>query len=120
MPAKKKKDQEVVVKEPEVPQQTITTEINFSELFEKLREFDNKVLLERLQVLERSITLLYKEQLNNRIILNEIRQNVSYLAIAQEELLSNMGLSLESVNDESEDKEQENENSDKTDDKKWN
>ena len=28
MPAKKKKDQEVVAKEPEVPQQTIATEIN--------------------------------------------------------------------------------------------
>jgi len=119
MPVKKKKDQEVV-KEPEAAQQTITTEINFSELFEKLREFDNKVLLERLQVLERSITLLYKEQLNNRVILNEIRQNVSYLAVAQEELLNNMGLSIETVEDLDDNEQEDEKNKSESADKKWN
>ena len=118
MPLKKKKEQ-TSEKEPDVVK-AITTEINVSELFENLREFDNKVLLERLQALERSITLLYKEQLNNRIILNEIRQNISYLALTQEELLNNMGLSIEAASEDLEEGNQQNENKDKAGDKKWN
>lgn len=119
MPPKKKKEPEVSVEESEVA--AIKTDVNISELFEKLREFDNKVLLERLQVLERSITLLYKEQLNNRLILNEIQQNVSYLSVAQEELLNSMGLSIETVNQSSEDEEQEDKHSSSESvDKKWN
>jgi hypothetical protein len=119
-PPKRKKEPTVIEEREEKPM--ISSEINISELFEKLREFDNKVLLERLQVLERNVTLLYKEQLNNRAVLNEIQQTVSYLAIAHEELLNSMGLTLETDSSESSDngEEMEEETSPESIDKKWN
>ena len=91
--------------EPQLTLQPITEHIktvaaeptSLVELFERLKEFDNKVLLERVSVLERSIGLIYKEQVNIRAMLKEIQQIVSFLSVAQEELLNNFGVSIEAV-----------------------
>ena len=79
--------------------QISTKDINLIDLFERLKEFDNKVLLERLKILERNVAILHKEQLSNRAILKEIRQIVSYLSISQEEVLNGLGINLDSPED---------------------
>lgn len=126
--ARKKKE----VKEPDTvedlverpslpPVSVVTSELNLQDLFDKLREFENKVLLERLKVLERSIALLYKEQLNNRAMLKEIQQIVSYLSVAQEEVLSGMGLNVDNGNSNQQEVDEEDAVVDsKGNDKKWN
>lgn len=79
--------------------QISTKDINLIDLFERLKEFDNKVLLERLKILERNVAILHKEQLSNRAILKEIRQIVSYLSISQEEVLNGLGINLDPPED---------------------
>lgn len=79
--------------------QISTKDINLIDLFERLKEFDNKVLLERLKILERNVAILHKEQLSNRAILKEIQQIVSYLSISQEEVLNGLGINLDSPED---------------------
>ena len=61
-------------------------------MFECLKEFDNKVLLERLKVLERSITLLYKEQVATKNTLKEMHQSLISLNLAYEELINSLGI----------------------------
>ena len=75
--------------------QISTKDINLIDLFERLKEFDNKVLLERLKILERNVALLYKEQQNNRVVLKEIHQIVLYLSVSQEEVLNGLGINLD-------------------------
>jgi hypothetical protein len=75
--------------------QISTKDINLIDLFERLKEFDNKVLLERLKILERNVALLYKEQQSNRVVLKEIHQIVSYLSVSQEEVLNGLGINLD-------------------------
>lgn len=91
------------------------TSINLHDLFSRLKEFENKVLLEHLKILESRLTLIYKEQLSQRAELKEIKQIISILSLAQEEMLNNLGFgdddSLESA-EESEPEEEE--------EKKWN
>jgi len=70
-------------------------DINLIDLFERLKEFDNKVLLERLKTLERNVALLHKEQQSNRVVLKEIHQIVSYLSVSQEEVLNGLGINLD-------------------------
>jgi len=70
-------------------------DINLIDLFERLKEFDNKVLLERLKILERNVALLHKEQQSNRVVLKEIHQIVSYLSVSQEEVLNGLGINLD-------------------------
>ena len=79
--------------------QLSTKDINLIDLFERLKEFDNKVLLERLKILERNVAILHKEQLSNRAILKEIQQIVSYLSVSQEEVLNGLGINLDSPED---------------------
>lgn len=79
--------------------QISTKDINLIDLFERLKEFDNKVLLERLKILERNVAILHKEQLSNRAILKEIQQIVSYLSVSQEEVLNGLGINLDSPED---------------------
>lgn len=67
-------------------------DVDMSELFERLKEFENKAMIDRLKLLERSMTLMYKEQLADRAMLREIKQIVSYLSLAHEELLNNLGM----------------------------
>ena len=92
------------------------TSINLHDLFSRLKEFENKVLLEHLKILESRLTLIYKEQLSQRAELKEIKQIISILSLAQEEMLNSIGFggddddSLESA-EESEPEEEE---------KKWN
>lgn len=74
-------------------------DINLIDLFERLKEFDNKVLLERLKTLERNVALLHKEQQSNRVVLKEIHQIVSYLSVSQEEVLNGLGINLDSPED---------------------
>lgn len=90
--------------------------INLHDLFSRLKEFENKVLLERLKVLESSLALIYKEQLSQRAEIKEIKQIVSFLSLTQEELLNNMGIGDESYTSESEEVATEEDESDK----KWN
>lgn len=67
-----------------------STDINVNELFARLKEFENKALLDRLKLLERSIALVQKAQFVDHAILKEIKQHVSYLSLAHEELLNNL------------------------------
>lgn len=69
--------------------------IDLHDLFSRLKEFENKVLLERLKVLEKSSVLIYKELLAQRAEQKEIKQIVSFLSLTQEELINNMGISDE-------------------------
>lgn len=92
--------------------------INLHDLFSRLKEFENKVLLEHLKVLESSLALIYKEQLSQRAELKEIKQVISLLSLTQEELLNNMGIGDESYSVESEEGEESVEEA--GDIKKWN
>lgn len=67
--------------------------IDINELFARLKEFENKALLDRLKLIERSITSIQKGLLLDRAMLKDIKQVVSYLSLAHEELLNNMGFS---------------------------
>lgn len=84
---KKEKSKEEKTESPIIP----AANLDISDLFSRLKEFENKALLDRLKTIERSITLLYKEQLSTRVALKEIRQIVLYLSLANEELLNNLG-----------------------------
>ena len=92
MAGKKKKQQEEETTEEALPSKplVVTEGVDLHELFTRLREFENKALLDRLKVLERSMSLLYKEILQDRSTLKEIKQLVSYLSLAHEELLNNI------------------------------
>ena len=91
------------------------TSINLHDLFSRLKEFENKVLLEHLKVLESSLTLIYKEQLSQRAELKEIKQIISILSLTQEELLNNLCFSDEDSLESTEESEPE-----EKEDKKWN
>jgi len=94
MPPRKKKE-----KTDDLPQDEpkIIQEVSINDLFECLKEFDNKVLLERLKVLERSVSLLHKEQINTKNILKEMNQSLVSLNLAYEELINSLGVSSEEV-----------------------
>jgi len=97
MPPRKKKQQEEVASDEsavEEPKQIIQ-EVSMNDLFECLKEFDNKVLIERLKVLERTVSLLHKEQVDTKGMLKEMHQTLVNLNLTYEELLHNLGLTLE-------------------------
>ena len=117
MAGKKKKTEEV--EQEDQPTKTLVSPdaVDLHELFTRLREFENKALLDRLKVLERSISLIYKEILQDRATLKEIKQLVSYLSLAHEELLNNISGSDPNLPEE------ESNSSDSTEErtgKKWN
>lgn len=60
--------------------------INATELLERMREFENKVLLDRLKVLERMVTITNKQQMANKKLLEEILAQMSYLSTSVQEL----------------------------------
>ena len=96
-PRKKKQQQEEVASDEsavEEPKQIIQ-EVSMNDLFECLKEFDNKVLIERLKVLERTVSLLHKEQVATKGMLKEMHQTLVNLNLTYEELLHNLGLTLE-------------------------
>ena len=102
MAGKKKKVEDQTPTEETLPTKTLVSPdaIDLHELFTRLREFENKALLDRLKVLERSISLLYKEILQDRVTLKEIKQMVSYLSLAHEELLNNISNAETSYSEE--------------------
>ena len=61
-----------------------------SELTAKLKEFENKVFLDKIKFLEKYTATIYKE-------VKEIKQIVSYILLAQEELLNSMNSSSDFV-----------------------
>jgi len=70
--------------------------IDINELFANLKEFENKVLLDRLKTIERSIISIQKDMLLDRSILRDIKQVVACfvcLSLAHEELLNNVKFS---------------------------
>lgn len=87
---KKKKSES---SEDEASPKLISRSIDINELFAKLKEFENKALLDRLKSIERSITSIQKGMLLDRVMLKDIKQVVAYLSLAHEELLNNMGFS---------------------------
>lgn len=98
MPQKKKKQEETSTEETK----QVIQEVSINDLFECLKEFDNKVLIERFKILERTVSLLYKEQLATKTMLKEIQQNLINLNLIYEELLHNLGSSsLEESTEES-------------------
>jgi len=115
--AKRKKATEPVATNvsEEEPKIVTSADINVNELFARLKEFENKALLDRLKILERSIALIQKAQTLDHTLLKEIKQHVSYLSLAHEEILNNIGYNESSY----EDTETANEVVEKSD-KKWN
>ena len=82
--AKKKKDETV---EAQVhPENKIVSpdSVDLHELFTRLKEFENKVLLERLKVLERNITLIHKEQLQTKKHMANLLARVESLHLSTE------------------------------------
>ena len=67
-----------------------SSEVNVNELFVKLKEFENKALIDKLKILERKLDLLQKAYVLDRTMLKEIKQHVSYLSLAHEELLNTL------------------------------
>lgn len=95
-------------------QQIISPEpIDLHELVTRLKEFENKVLLERLKVIERSLSLIYAKQLQTYKQVEELTARVEALHVSHDELMNNLG-----VTDYSSDEEEQTNNSE--DDKKWN
>jgi hypothetical protein len=91
-------------------------DINLSELVSRLKEFESKALLDRLKVLERNVAMIQKAQTIDGGLLKEIKQHVSYLSLAHEELLNNLG--GETYPESSEEPEES--LADEKSDKKWN
>ena len=103
MPPRKKKQEVVDESTQEEKPKKVIQEVSINDLFGCLKEFDNKVLLERLKVLERTVTLLYKEQVNTKNSLKELQQAVVNLSLTYEELLHSLGVTSseeENVSDE--------------------
>lgn len=90
MTRKKKTPEETV--EATEDEKKIIEVIEKNDLLERLKEFDNKVLIERLQNLERKITVLHKEQIVMLAVLKEMHNNVINLNLVQEELINMLGL----------------------------
>ncbi len=63
-----------------------STTINAAELLERMREFENKVLLDRLKVLERMVTITNKQQMANKKLLEEILGQMNDLSTSVQEL----------------------------------
>lgn len=105
--AKRKK----VETQEQVPENKIVSpdSVDLHELFTRLKEFENKVLLERLKVLERNITLIYKEQLQTKKVLSNLLIRIESLQMSQDEVVNCLGLKTESedeiVDDTNEEKE---------------
>jgi len=102
----------------ETPKILSGEDINIEELFARLKEFENKALLDRLKVIESSIAGIQKAQIIDRSLLKDIKQHVAYLSLAHEELLNNIGASEPSSYHEPEE-EAETATAEKND-KKWN
>lgn len=96
----------------------VITSSGVNELFTRLKEFENKALLDRLKILERKIDLVQKAQMLDHALLKEIKQYVSYLGLAHEELLNNLGYNESSYRDD--DAETVTDNVAEKSDKKWN
>lgn len=93
--AKKKKDETL---ESQVhPENKIVSpdSVDLHELFTRLKEFENKVLLERLKVLERNITLIHKEQLQTKKHIANLLARVESLHLSYDELINCLGLKTE-------------------------
>lgn len=92
--AKRKK----VETQDQVPENKIVSpdSVDLHELFTRLKEFENKVLLERLKVLERNITLIHKEQLQTKKYMANLLARVESLHLSYDELINCLGLKTES------------------------
>jgi hypothetical protein len=99
-------------------QQIISPEtIDLHELVTRLKEFENKVLLERLKVIERSLSLIYAKQLQTYKQVQDLTARVEALYVSHDELMNNIGVTDYSS---SSDYEEENESKNDKDEKKWN
>jgi hypothetical protein len=92
--------------------------IDLHELVTRLKEFENKVLLERLKVIERSLSLIYAKQLQTYKQVEELTARVEALYVSHDELMNTLGVSEYSPSPS--DHEDSNENSSDKDEKKWN
>jgi hypothetical protein len=115
MASKKKK----VDEEQSAPKILTGDDINIEELFARLKEFENKALLDRLKVIESSIAGIHKTLIIDRALLKDIKQHVAYLSLAHEELLNNIGAAEASSYHEPDEEEVQESVTGKTD-KKWN
>lgn len=68
--------------------------LNLNELLERMREFENKVLLDRLKVLERMVTITNKQQMANKKLLEEILAHMADLSTSVQELQYFLGEEL--------------------------
>lgn len=109
----KRKKVEVVDNVPETAQQQIISpdSIDLHELVTRLKEFENKVLLERLKVIERSLSLIYAKQLQTYKQVEELTARVEALHVSHDELMNNLGVTEYSSEDEYQNNK---------DEKKWN
>jgi hypothetical protein len=118
MPKRKKVDEPAEPTVSDEPKMVSSSDINVNELFARLKEFENKALLDRLKILERKIDLVQKAQMRDNALLKEIKQHVSYLGLAYEELLNNLGCNEPSYHDDASETTA-NDAAEKSD-KKWN
>lgn len=104
-----------------LPEEPITkADVNVNELFVKLKEFENKVLLDRFKLLERNISLIQKAQMIDHTLLKEINHRLTELGFAYEELLSHITVDAPSYQgQEDKDSEESSEVTTKSE-KKWN
>lgn len=98
MPKRKKVNEPTESATSDEPKVVTSSDVN--ELFVRLKEFENKALLDRLKILERKIDLVQKAQMLDNALLKEIKQHVSYLGLAHEELLNNLGCNEPSYHDD--------------------
>jgi len=113
MANKKKK-----IDEQDTPKIISGDDIDIEELFARLKEFENKALLDRLKVIESIIAGIHKSQIADRVLLKDIKQHISYLSLANEELLNNIG-AVEASSFHEDEEESEITQSEESD-KKWN
>ena len=115
----KRKKAEVVNDLSEATEQKIISPepIDLHELVTRLKEFENKVLLERLKVIERSLSLIYAKQLQTYKQVEELTARVEALYVSHDELMNNIGVTEYSSSSEHE---EENESENNKDEKKWN
>ena len=103
MASKKKK----IDDEQNAPKILTGDDISIEDLFAKLKEFENKALLDRLKVLESSIAAIYKGQILEHNLLKEIKQHVVSISLAYEELLNNVATNEVATYHENEEPEEE-------------
>ena len=82
----KKRPTTIIPPGPTNPEEKEELGLNVDELFKKLKEFENRVVLDKLKGIERTLAILFKQGLVSRKAIEDLQEQMSYVMTGVEDI----------------------------------